>query len=273
VRLEWTAPTASGIGFHVHRGRPASRELERITAEPVRLSTYVDAEAELNVRYAYEVRSVSRRGIEGEPTGRVEAAAILIEKPLFAAAFDREVRGLLLDGQALPAMLHGDARSEGGALVIPGGGFVTFRHHASFDLSQPLSVECWVSFDELGQMPVVVSCGSWRQAGWFLQALGGRWRWHVGGVDCDGGRVEEGRWIHLVGTFARTLRLFQDGVEIAEASGAVNPAPWAGDLHVGQYSAAPSAPYQVRGRVAGLRIYHRPFDPTEAAKAAGRRPE
>ena len=58
------------------------------------------------------------------------------------------------------------------ALDVRSGGHVTFPHHAFFDLSQPLTVECTVWFDKQGKMPVFVSCGHWNQAGWFLQWLG-----------------------------------------------------------------------------------------------------
>ena len=50
-------------------------------------------------------------------------------------------------------------------------------------------------------MPVVLSCGQFQGAGWFIQAFTGRWRWHLAGVNCDGGKVAAGKWIHLVATF------------------------------------------------------------------------
>jgi hypothetical protein len=103
-------------------------------------------------------------------------------------------------GQSLPGKLHGAARIADGALDVTRGGHVTFPHQATFDLGQPFTVECWVWLDQMGKMPVIVSCGHWRQAGWFLQRLGNVWRWHVGGIDCDGGQPATGQWTHLVGT-------------------------------------------------------------------------
>ena len=41
---------------------------------------------------------------------------------------------------------------------------------------------CWADDELRTQMPIVVSCGHWNKSGWFLQWLGNRWRWHVGGV-------------------------------------------------------------------------------------------
>jgi hypothetical protein len=117
-------------------------------------------------------------------------------------------------------------------------------------------------------MPVVVSCGHWRHAGWFVQRIGGGWRWHVGGIDCDGGKPAPGRWTHLVGTYdGQTARLYQDGRPVAAKAGAASRAPWKRPLHVGQYSGGPGAPYQVFGRIAGLRIYSRALPAADAAAA------
>ena len=151
---------------------------------------------------------------------------------------------------------------------------MTFPHRGEFELGQPLSVECWVWLDGRSEMPVVVSCGQWNQAGWFLQKLGNAWRWHVGGVDCDGGQPATGRWMHLVGTYdGRMLRLFQDGAQVAAKAGQVNAAIWPGELYVGQYSGAPGPDFQVHGRIQGVKIYHRPLEERETAEAAKRRPQ
>ena len=72
---------------------------------------------------------------------------------------------------------------------------------AEFDLGRAISVECWVWIDRESPMPVVLSCGEFNATGWFVQRFGGGWRWHLGGISCDGGRPAIGRWVHLVGTF------------------------------------------------------------------------
>ena len=123
-------------------------------------------------------------------------------------------------------------------------------------------------------MPVIVSSGAWQQAGWFLQRLGGNFRWHVAGIDCDGGKPGVGQWIHLLGTFdGQAARLFQDGLQVAEKSGTANTAPWPGELHIGQYSAAPGPAYQVTGQIAGVKIYHRALTAEDAARAAEAKPQ
>ncbi|MBM4044572.1 MAG: LamG domain-containing protein, partial [Planctomycetes bacterium] len=77
-------------------------------------------------------------------------------------------------------------------------------------------------------------------------------------VDCDGGKPAVGKWIHLVCTFdGQQARVFQDGVQVALKDCKPDRAPWPGPLFVGQYGPAPSDPYQVKGRLAAVRIYQR----------------
>ena len=274
VRLQWEAPAWSLLGYRVYRAKSGSEEFARITEEPVRQTSYVDGDVEIGASYKYVVRAVSRRGSESESTAAAEAIATIIKEPIFSVEFDQAVQGKLYGGQALAGKLHGAARSADRVLDIAQGGHLTFPHQASFDLGQPLSIECWVSFDQPGNIPVIVSCGHWNHAGWFLQRLGNVWRWHVGGIDCDGGQPPVGPWVHLVGTYdGRTARLFASGKLIGEKPGAANTAGWPGELHIGQYSGQPGAEFQVTGRVAGVKIYHRPLDPAEVAQAAEARPE
>jgi hypothetical protein len=192
--------------------------------------------------------------------------AHLIREAVFEIAFSPGPRGRLLDGPALPGKRHGPVPDSSGEIDLRQGGYVTFPHDCRFDLRQPLSVECWVRLDRLGQMPVLLSCGQWNVAGWFLQRLGNRWRWHVGGIDCDGGQPRAGRWIHLAATYdGETAKLYEDGKPVGERAGRANQRRWPGDLHVGQYSAQPGPSYQMTGQLKGVRIYHRALDVKELA--------
>jgi hypothetical protein len=269
VRLQWATPDTPVPGYHVYRAAPGANEFVKLTAEPVRQTSFADCDVELQTSYRYLVRAVSGRGAVSGPSAAVDAVARIIEEPIFSVELAQAVRGNLYGGQALPGKLHGPAKSEDGVLDLTRGGHLTFAHQGSFDLGQPLSVECWVWLDQAGKMPVIVSCGHWQQAGWFLQRLGNVWRWHVGGIDCDGGQPPAGRWLHVVGTFdGRTARLFENGKLIGERAGTANTAGWPGPLHVGQYSGQPGPDFQVTGRMAGVKIYHRPLKAEEIAKAA-----
>ena len=271
VRLWWLAPPGGAAGYHVYRGAPGG-PMEKITERPVVGTSWIDAGAKPLVQYAYAVSAVSRRGLEGSACApSAPAAALDRRNPVFRLDLSGGVRGLLDDGSAVAATVHGGAVAADGALDLRRGGHVTFARREEFDLLQPLSVECRVWLDEAGRMPVVVSCGVWNSAGWFIQRLGNVWRWHVGGIDCDGGNPVVGRWVHLAGTFdGRTARLFVDGVKVAEKSGSAALAPWKGAMHVGQYSGRPGPEYQLSGRVADVKIYHRALDAAEVAAAAGR---
>jgi hypothetical protein len=274
VRLQWSAPKATVTGYNVYRGKAGAdaKEMTKLTAEPVRTANYGDAAVELGVAYSYRVRAVSARGVESEPSAAVDATATIVKDAVFIAPLEKDCAAQLLGGEALTGKVAKGAKFTDGALDVTKGGHVTFAHQASFDLTQPLTVECWVYFEDLGKMPIVVSCGLWNHAGWFLQKLGGAWRWHVGGVDCDGGKPVKGKWLHMCAVYdGKAARLFQDGVQIAEKAGSFNQAPFGGELHVGQYSGQPGADFQVTGRVRGVKLYHRALDAAEI-KAAAERP-
>lgn len=275
VRLTWQAPEGvrPGLAYNVYRTKAGSKEVKRLTPEPIRSTALADGLAQVGTRYEYVVRTVSRQGVEGTPSAAVAAVATIVRQPMVSLE-GPELRATIHGEPALPGQSHGPAGWQEGTVDLRKGGYVTFPHHAHFDLQQPLSLECWVWFDQQGQMPVVASCGIWRQTGWFLQWIGNQWRWHAGGVDCDGGQPVTGRWIHVVATSdGHTSRLYQDGKQVAERSAPAAMASWPGEMHVGQYSGSPGAPYQVHGRIAGVRLYHRLLDPAEIAAAAASRPK
>jgi hypothetical protein len=269
IRLAWRAPAVAVQGYHVYRSSADATDFQLVTASPIRQTRFSDAGVESGKPYRYIVRALSPRGVEGPPTPPAEASAVIVREPVFAAAFDARPAATLWGGETLSGKLHGKASCADGMLDLRSGGHLTFPHHDYLDLTQPLSIACWVGMDQPGQMPVLVSCGVWNQAGWFLQRLGGSYRWHVGGVDCDGGQPAVGRWTHLAAVYdGQSLKLYQDGQLVAQRAASVNGAPWPGDLHVGQYSGRPTAEYQVTGRIAGLRLYHRPLEAEEIAAEA-----
>jgi hypothetical protein len=259
VALSWDDGDAIHLRYHVYRRQVGTEETVCLTTTPIAAPFYVDVTGTEGVEYAYTLRAVSRRDVPSAPSDSVTAAARPeIKDPLFAADFTAAPTAALHGGGAAAGTLHGKARVSQEGLDLRAGGHATFAHRPEFDLTGRISVACRVRFTRENTMPVVVSCGQWKQAGWFLQRIGRGWRWHVGGIDCDGGRPSPGAWTHLVATYdGRTARLFQDGRLVAETRGAAVTAPWAGPLHVGQYSGGPAPVYQVEGFITGLRIYGR----------------
>jgi hypothetical protein len=253
----------------VYRAEASTDSFKRLTSEPTPEATYCDVQPDDGVEFSYTVRAINRRGIESAAAREVTAAALPeIKDPLFVAKFEQSTDANLHGGGTAPGSSHGKAQVADGMLDLSQGGHATFEHRPEFDLTREISVECWVNLAEEGRIPVVVSCGHWQAAGWFLQKLGSVWRWYVGGINCDGGQPPVGKWTHLMGTFdGQTARLFQDGKLVAEKTANPILTPWPGPMFVGQYSCGPGAQYQVTGQISGLRIYGRAVSAQDAADA------
>jgi hypothetical protein len=256
------------MAYDVYRAKAGSQELVKLNERPVAAPYFVDAPLAEKVAYTYVVRAVDRRGQVSAPSSAATAAALAyVKEPMFVASLTDGLRGDLYGGGKLKGRAHGAARIAGRALDLTGGGFVTFAHHAAFDIRKGLTVECWVRIDTPAQMPVILACGLFNQTGWFVQRYGRGWRWHLGGVSCDGGRRQVGKWTHLVCTYnGRVAELYQNGRRVASTACAPNPEAWRGPLVIGQYSQQQPS-FQVSGRIGGVRIYRRALSAKEAAEA------
>lgn len=269
VHLDWSAPTGPPTRYVVYRRLAGNETWEQVTPEPLHRSEYSDLNVEPDREYTYTVRCLNHRQELGPASAELAAKVQVIVPPVWSVSFHDALRAEVLGKDPLNGTLQGGALLAQDALQMQPAGYATFPHDPGLDLAQPLTVQCAVWFDEAGAMPVVISCGSWNQAGWFLQRLGGVWRWHVGGVDCDGGQPAVGRWVHITATFdGRAARLYQDGAMVAERPGPFQLATWPGDLYLGQYSAGPAPPYQVVGRIKDVKIFHRPLSEAEIAESA-----
>ena len=227
----------------------------------------MDAPLAEKVRQTYVVRAMDRHGQTGAPSAPASAAATAyVREPMFVAALSKDLGGVLHGGGKLTGRAHGAAKIGAAALDLRGGGHVTFPHHPHFDLGRSVTIECWVRVDKPAKMPVILACGLFNQTGWFVQWYAGKWRWHLGGASCDGGRPAAGRWTHLVCTYnGRLARLYQNGRQVASVPCAPNSAPWRGPLVIGQY-AQPQESFQVIGRIGGVKIYRRALSAKEAAE-------
>jgi hypothetical protein len=275
VWLAWDAP--EGLLFDVYRAPAGSNEFAKLNTEPVRIPFFADTEPRAGESHRYCVRAINRRGLASENSGAITATARPPPPgPVFVAALHENAGALLLEGRPLNGSLQGGARFADGSLDLRQGGHASFEHRAEFDLDQAFTLQCAVYFEEAGAMPVVVSSGQWRGNGWFLQRIGSQWRWHVGGVDCDGGKPAVGKWIQLVASFdGRVAKLYQDGEAVASVPCRPDRRPWTGPLLIGQYSPGPNASYQVKGRIKDVKIYKRALTAEEAGpggRVATRRP-
>jgi len=268
IVLSWKSPEGTALRYEVLRGRKGTSQLVRLNAEPLRSPGYSDVNVAPGTTYTYVVRSIDRRGQQSSISNRVEATPLPeIKEPVFTVDFSGEktLAAKLLDGKTVAGKLHAGATLAEGTLQLGSSGFATFAHQPEFDLTKALSVECRVRIDKETAMPVVVSCGAFNGSGWFVQRFGSGWRWHVGGVNCDGGRPVVGRWTHLIATFnGRHATLYQDGKQVASIACNPTRAVWSGPLVLGQYSAQ-GPNYQVTGQIKDVKIYRRALKAEEVA--------
>jgi len=267
IELTWAPSEQAGARYNVYRKRPEGEGPERLTAEPVDEQAYTDTAAPAGVESTYIVRAVGRTGVEGPASKPASAKALPVPKePVFHAAFAGNADAVDASGKPVKGKLHGPARIAEGSLDLRKGGFATFPNSPGFSLRKRLTVEFRVRFDKLSQMPVVLACGRHDREGWFVQVLQGRWRWHLAGVSCDGGKVVAGAWTHVACTFdGSEARLYQDGKLARKVPCRPRQAAYRGPLYVGRY-VDQGPQFQVLGRIAGLKIYSRVLKPEEIAR-------
>jgi hypothetical protein len=73
IRLQWDAPSGNCAGYHVYRRKAGAKELQKLTAKPIRLPYFTDSGVETGVTYDYAVRAVSARGLESRCSPRRSA--------------------------------------------------------------------------------------------------------------------------------------------------------------------------------------------------------
>jgi hypothetical protein len=270
VELTWAPSEQVGARYNVCRKSREGEGFENLTTEPVDEQAYTDTAAPVGEESTYVVRAVGRTGIEGPASKPASAKALPVPKePVLHAAFAENADAVDAAGKPVKGKLHGPATIAEGALDLRKGGFATFPNSPGFSLRKRLTVEFRVRFDKLSQMPVVLACGRHDREGWHVQVYQGRWRWHLAGVSCDGGKVAAGRWTHVACTFdGAEARVYQDGKLARKVPCRPRQAAYRGQLYVGRY-VDQGAQFQVLGRVAGLKIFSRVLKPEEIVAAAG----
>jgi len=264
VELVWEPVPWRGVRYHVERVEGGKSR--RLTEGPIAGIAYVDVDVEPGKAVSYIVRAVSRQGRVGEPSTTASAAALPVPvDPVLQFPVEGKLQARLLDGSVLAAKAQGKARVEASILDLGAGGNVVLPYHDHMSVKRRFTVEVGVHIEELAKMPVILACGNYGSNGWFLQAFGGRWRWHLAGTSCDGGKVEVGKWTHIVATYDKErARLYQDGKLVADVPCPARLAEYRGPLIIGQYTRQESS-YQVLGKIRDLRVYHRVLDAEDVA--------
>ncbi len=236
VRLRWEEGRPGQYRYNIYAGE-RKLNVEPIAANSFDISSNILEDAEYSVETFSKVVG-GKSSVKGKPLPERK-------EPVFVLAADQ---GKLV----APATFDGDE------LDLSKGGYFVVEPNDDFNVRGTFSIECSVKFDEEGSIPVVVSNGLWNNSGWFLQKIGGRWRFHVGGVDCDGGKPKLGEWLHVAGTYdGETLRLYENDELVAEKPAAVNRTPWTKNLVIGQYSGQVVPEFQVKGRIKNVRIWQK----------------
>jgi hypothetical protein len=266
IRLTWVPPEGNAR-FDVYRATNGSEQFIKLNSEPLMVASYGDGDVEPAHPCRYRVTALDRRGQASPPSAAIEVvASARVREPVLVVPFAQNAVGRLFDGTAVSGTLHFDAKIQDGALLPGNTGFVSFEHAREFELGAAFSLDCRVWLDPENQMPIVVGCGAFNHAGWFLQRFGHGWRWHLAGVSCDGGKPATGRWTHLVGTFnGHQAALYQDGHLVGRVEGNPTATPWPGPLLIGQYQQQ-GPPYQLHGRVKDVKLYRRALSAEEVAK-------
>ena len=252
------------IGYNVYRSEPGSaagaKPVLMNPKSPIATALILDAGLKDVTSRVYTVRAVDRGGQEGAASPAVAVAPLAIpEMPVFVCHFENSP-----DAESgLKGTLSGPATFAPGVvgkgLDLSAGGWVTFPHNELFDLSGEFTLEAWVKFNSLEEIPVFLSHGQWRDRGFFVQALGGHIRFSLGGGgDCDAGQLETGKWYYVVCTYdMQQQRVYLNGREVGRRmTPDADFTPWAGPLYIGRYTLE-GKPYELRGLVDEVKIYQR----------------
>ena len=236
VTLRWSLERPGQDRFHVYANGVLISGEKPISSDTLEYAPATDDEIEYTVESVGRAQSGGRSSVRGKPLPE-------IKEPVFVL-------------QPSSGKLVEPAKFDGETLDLSGGGHLVVPADKNFDVKGAFSLDLWVKFDEAGKMPLIVSCGQWNTNGWFLQNLGGRYRFHVSGVDCDGGTVTVGQWTRITATSnGRILRLYQNGKLVAETAAPQTVKPWGKELLIGQYNGGITPDYQFKGSIKDVKIY------------------
>jgi hypothetical protein len=278
VILTWKSPDKPLLRFNVYRAEGPAGEFGKVTERIRGGIAHLDIGLQAGVAYRYQLRTVDYGGQESTAGETASAEPLpLSQEPVLAANFDGDAKAAVAKGVRAAAgqgTVHAPAGFaqgiRGQALDVRNGGYVTFPYDPAFDLSGEMTLAFWMKLDTLSSMPVVASCGEWEKNGWFLQVIGNRFRFYLGGPNVlDTGTPQPGCWTHVATVFdGRRMLLYQDGkLAGSREVGQVDYRPWGRPLFVGHYHWL-QEPYQVRGLIDEFKLWQRALFPAEIAAEA-----
>ena len=256
IVLHWQAVGVSGVTTYDVFGRLSGQTGLpcKLNKAPVRGTSYSDVVFHKGQETSYAVVAHAPRRADPEMPRESDWVSA---RPLPTRMEPVLVLKALTDG----LKLTGKTRFESDVLCVQAGGYAALAPTPDRLVTVPFSFVMDVFFDDPGQMPVLLGFGQYNGAGWFLQKFGGRWRFHLAGVSCDGGNVPVGEWVRIVGVYdGQKARLFQNAQLVAEAAVQDIPAFFNHELYIGQYSAQNEKPYQFKGKIKGLSLFNRVLD-------------
>ena len=267
VSLTWRRVPLPGTTYDIYR--LGQDERQKLNRAPLKRLEFTDTTAPSGTPSTYAATATDRLKRASALSNRVAATPLeLPQDPVFVLRPDEGDLQAERGSDRVAGRLHGNAGSRPGLLDLTAGGHATFAHHETFGLTNCLTLEFRIRIDKLEKMPVVLAFGNFNRDGWFIQAFVKRWRWHLAGVSCDGGKVETGKWVHIAATYdRREARLYQDGTLVASKACPPELVDYKGALVIGQYTQR-SPLYQVFGSLKDLRVYHRPLPAAEIAAHA-----
>jgi hypothetical protein len=207
--------------------------------------------------------TVAAAGIGGEVSDTAAPATVTPadEMPASAVEVATATTGLPAGAELVGAATLG--QDADGRYVDFQGGWVQMALPEALKDPCGLTLSLWIRPSGFaGRMPVIVDNGTWRQDGFFLQILGGTFRWHKApATDCDGGAAQDGQWQRLVCVWdGRESALRLGGEVIARTPSDARFTAAGAPLFIGRYIVG-TPEYEYPGRVRDLRIY--PYALTE----------
>ena len=252
VALSWVPVGVPGLTCYDVYGAQGKGKPVKLNKAPLRTPAYADTLFHGMNETRYAVAAYGPTFAERDRRAPADNTFFVMAK----ANPVREEPVFKLSPSAAGLQLTDGAAFQDGVLTLTGNGYAKLSPLTEL-AGSPFSFVMEVMFDEAGNMPVLLGFGRYMSEGWFLQRIGGGWRFHLSDISCDGGAMQVGQWTRLVGTFdGTTARLYQDGKKVAEKGIPEMPPMFNTEWRIGQYANIEPS-YQVHGKIRLLEIYSR----------------